>query len=287
MSRTLIDTHSDVSLRVPHKIIQPRERLLSLNFKEVWNYRDLLFFLTWRNIKVRYVQTVLGAGWALFKPLISMVVFTLIFGRLAKIDSEGVPYAVFNFTALVPWTFFSSSLTGSTSSLVGAMDLLTKVYFPRIVVPAAAILDKLVDFVIALAILILMMLFFKVIPTVWAVAIPYFVLMMVFSSAGFGLWLTALSVQYRDVSYAMTFSVQMFMYACPVVYPTSIIPDQWRLIYALNPMVGVIEGFRASLLGTIPMPWDLIGMGTISSIIIFVSGLMFFNYKERIFADVI
>ena len=282
-----MSTRSEQALRTPGKIIQPKETLLSLNIREIWSYRDLLFFLVWRNIKSRYAQTVLGTGWALFRPLISMVVYTLIFGKLARIDSEGVPYAVFNYTALVPWTFFSSSLTGATGSLVGAADLLTKVYFPRIVVPAAAILDKLVDFVIALAILIVMMLFFKVVPTVWAVMIPCFALMMIFASAGFGLWLTALAVQYRDVNYAMTFSVQMFMYACPVVYPTSLIPEGWRLIYALNPMVGVIEGFRASLLGTIPMPWDLIATGTVSSLVIFISGLMFFNYKERIFADVV
>ncbi|MBN1883556.1 MAG: ABC transporter permease [Deltaproteobacteria bacterium] len=278
---------SEEVLRTPTKIIQPKETLLSLNIREIWNYRDLLFFLVWRNIKSRYAQTVLGTGWALFKPIISMVVFTLIFGKLAKISSEGVPYAVFNYTALVPWTFFSSSLTGATSSLVGAADMLTKVYFPRIVIPAAAILDKLVDFIIALAILIVMMFFYRVAPTVWAVAIPCLVLMMILASAGFGLWLTALAVQYRDVNYAMTFSVQMFMYACPVVYPTSLIPEGWRLVYALNPMVGVIEGFRASLLGTIPMPWDLIGIGTVSSLVIFISGLMFFNYKERIFADVV
>ena len=249
---------SEEVLRTPTKIIQPKETLLSLNIREIWNYRDLLFFLVWRNIKSRYAQTVLGTGWALFKPIISMVVFTLIFGKLAKISSEGVPYAVFNYTALVPWTFFSSSLTGATSSLVGAADMLTKVYFPRIVIPAAAILDKLVDFIIALAILIVMMFFYRVAPTVWAVAIPCLVLMMILASAGFGLWLTALAVQYRDVNYAMTFSVQMFMYACPVVYPTSLIPEGWRLVYALNPMVGVIEGFRASLLGTIPMPLSLI-----------------------------
>ena len=273
--------------RTPTKIVQPRTTLLSLNIREIWNYRDLLFFLAWRNVKSRYVQTVFGAGWALVKPLVSMVVFTLIFGKLAQIDSEGVPYAVFNYAALVPWTYFSSSLTGATGSLVNAMDLLTKVYFPRIVIPAASIIDKLVDFVIALSILILMMLFFRIVPTIWALMIPCFVLMMIFTSAGFGLWLTALAVQYRDVNIAMTFGVQMFMYACPVVYPTSLIPGHWRLVYAFNPMVGVIEGFRASLLGTIPMPWDLIATGTVSSLVIFISGLMFFNYKERIFADVV
>lgn len=280
-------SHDDKPAMIPTKVIQPRQTFFSLNIKELWNYRDLLFFLAWRNIKSRYAQSILGMAWAPIKIVISMVIFTVIFGKLAKIDSEGVPYAVFNFTALVPWTFFSSSISRSTSSLVNATNLLTKVYFPRTVIPAASILEKLVDFVFALAILILLMFYFKVVPTIWVLIIPYFVLLMILASAGFGLWLTSLAVQYRDVNIAMSFGIQMFMYACPVVYPTSLIPEKWRFLYALNPMVGVIEGFRAALLGTISMPWDLIGISTLSSVIIFFSGLMFFNYKERIFADVV
>jgi homopolymeric O-antigen transport system permease protein len=287
LGETSVPAHDDEPALIPTKVIQPRQTFFSLNIKELWNYRDLLFFLAWRNIKSRYAQTILGMAWAPIKTVISMVVFTVIFGKLAKIDSEGVPYAVFNYTALVPWTFFSSSITRSTGSLVNATNLLTKVYFPRTVIPAASILEKLVDFVFALAILIVLMLFFKVVPTIWVFFIPYFILLMILASAGFGLWLTSLAVQYRDVNIAMSFGIQMFMYACPVVYPTSLISEKWRLVYALNPMVGVIEGFRSALLGTILMPWDLIGISTISSLIIFFSGLMFFNYKERIFADVV
>ena len=275
------------SVRDIELIIEPRRGLRLVDWRELVAYRDLFRFLVWRQVKVRYAQSSLGIGWAVIQPVFSMIVFTIIFGRLAKVESDRSTYALFSFVALVPWTYFSNALTGSTASLVSNANMLSKVYFPRVVLPLSAVLAQLVDFVIAMCLLFALMVFYGVWPTAGVVMLPLLVVLMMLTAAGLGMWLTALAVQYRDINYGMGFFVQLMMYAAPVVYPTSLIPEQYRLLYALNPMVGVIEGFRSALLGTRDMPWDLIAIGTITSLIIAMSGLIFFRSKERIFADVV
>lgn len=267
-------------------VIEPHEGMRLIDLKELREYQDLFFFLIWRSIKVRYAQSAIGIGWAVIQPVFSMLVFTIIFGNLANIDSDGVPYAAFSFAALVPWTYFSNAVSEGTSSLIAEANMISKVYFPRVILPLASVAAKLVDFSIAMVLLAGLMVFYKIMPTPWILLLPLLVVMMMISAAGFGMWLTALAIQYRDVNYAMGFVLQLFMYAAPVVYPTTLIPDEYRLLYAINPMVGVIEGFRSVLLGTIPVPWDLISVGFISSVIIAASGMVYFLGKERIFADV-
>lgn len=268
-------------------IIEARSGWQLIDWHELWRYRDLFYFLVWRDIKTRYAQSILGVGWAVIQPVFSMIVFTIVFGNLAKISSDGVPYSIFSYTALVPWTYFSSSLTAASGSLIGAKGMITKVYFPRLVIPIAPVLGKLVDFGIAMLILFGLMFWFGIAPTIWALSVPLLVLLMMLTAAGLGMWLTALSVQYRDINYAMGFVVQLLMYAAPVVYPASSVPEQYRLLYGLNPMVGVIEGFRSALLGTNPMPWDFIAVGTVMAILIAVSGALYFRRMERVFADVV
>jgi lipopolysaccharide transport system permease protein len=267
-------------------IIEPQEGWRLINVRELWQYKDLLWFLVWRDVKSRYAQSILGIGWALIQPVFNMIVFTVIFGNLAKISSEGVPYAIFNYAAMVPWTYFANSLTQSGSSLVSARNLLTKVYFPRLIIPLAPVLAKLLDFGIAMLLLFGLMVYFGIAPTIWALALPLLVLLMMLTASGVGMWLTALAIQYRDVKYGLTFGVRLLMYAAPVVYPASLIPEQYRLLYGLNPMAGVIEGFRAALLGTRSMPWDLLGVGTAVAVVLFVTGALYFKRMERIFADV-
>jgi lipopolysaccharide transport system permease protein len=276
-----------MTLDTNYKVIDASIAQKVINVKELWRYRDLFYFLVWRDIKTRYAQSVLGIGWAVIQPVFSMIVFTIIFGNLAKVSSDGVPYAIFNFVALVPWTYFSTSLTGATSSLVNASELISKVYFPRLVIPFAPVIGKLVDFCIGMVILFGMMLWYQITPTAGAFALPLMVLLMMMTAAGVGLWLTAMAIQYRDINYAIGFIVQLLMYAAPVVYSTSLIPESWRLVYAINPMVGVIESFRAGLLGTVAMPWDLISVGAVSALVIFISGALYFRRMERIFADVV
>jgi lipopolysaccharide transport system permease protein len=257
-----------------------------INWRELWRYRDLFFFLVWRDIKTRYAQSILGVGWAIIQPVFTMIVFTIVFGNLAKVNSEGVPYAIFSYTALVPWTYFSTSLTSSSTSLVSASNMITKVYFPRLVIPIAPVLGKLVDFGISLLILFGLMLWFGIMPTLASLAIPLLILLMMLTATGVGMWLTALAIQYRDIRYGLNFFVRLLMYASPVIYATSSIPEQYHWLYALNPMVGVIEGFRAALLGTKPMPWDWIWIGTLMALIFFVTGALYFKRMERVFADV-
>ena len=267
-------------------VIKPRSGWVAVDWKELSDYRDLFWFLTWRNVKVRYAQSALGISWAIIQPVFSMIVFTIIFGRLVKVDSDGAPYAVFSFAALVPWTYFSNALNDCTNSLVGNAEMIKKVYFPRLILPLAAVSSKLVDFVIAFALLIGMLLYFGITPTTKVAVLPLLVVMMVMASTGIGTWLGALAVQYRDVKHAMAFATQLLMYLAPVVYSVNVIPQQWRGAYALNPMVGVIEGFRSALLGTTPMPWDLILIGAVSSCLILVSGIFYFRRMERLFSDV-
>ena len=257
-----------------------------INLQELWQYRDLFWFLVKRDIKTRYAQSIMGVGWAIIQPVFSMIIFTVVFGNIAKINSEGIPYAIFSYTALVPWTYFSSSLTDSSRSLISSKNLITKVYFPRLVIPVAPVLAKLIDFGISFLILIGMMVWFGITPSIWAAFIPIFVLIMMLAAGGVGMWLTALSIQYRDIQYGSSFFIQLLMYISPVIYPASNVPDKFQLVYALNPMVGVIEGFRAVLLGTHGMPWFYIWIGSASAIVLFISGALYFRHMERYFADV-
>ncbi|MFC1584223.1 ABC transporter permease [Fibrobacterota bacterium] len=276
-----LDSQAEIS------VIEPVSGWRLVDFKEVWAYKDLLYFLVWRDVKARYAQSVLGIGWAVIQPVFRMIVFTIIFGRLAKINSDGVPYAIFSYVALVPWTYFSSALGGASSSVIGSSGMLTKVYFPRLIIPLSSVFSKLVDFIIAFFIVFGLLLYYKMAPTMWVIVSPLLVLIMMLSAAGLGMWLTALAVQYRDINYAMSFLIQILMYAAPVVYPLSLIPERYHLIYSINPMVSVIEGFRSAFLATNPMPWDLIGIGMISAVVLFTTGTLYFRRMERIFADVV
>lgn len=267
-------------------IIEPRKGLQLLDWKEMVAYRDLFRFLIWRQIKVRYAQSAIGFGWAIIQPLFSMILFTVIFGRLAQIESDGAPYALFSLAALLPWTYFSNAITDGVSSLVSEANMLRKIYFPRLLLPLSAVGAKLVDFAIAAVMMTILMLVYRYLPPLTILLLPFVMLVMVATAAAVSIWLTALAVQYRDVKHAMSFLVQLAMYASPVVYPASLIPEQYRLLYAMNPMVGVIEGFRSGLLGTRDMPWDLLAVGTATCALLLVTGLAFFRHKEKIFADV-
>lgn len=267
--------------------IRPSRGMRWANLWELWQYRELFYFLVWRDIKGRYAQSVLGIGWAVIQPFGYMIIFTVIFGNLVKVSSDGVPYAIFSYTALVPWAYFSGSLTGSADSLVHNSNMFGKVYFPRLILPLAPGLTRLVDFAIALLLVFGLMAWFGIVPTIWVLMLPLLVLVMLLAATGLGMWLTTLGVQYRDIRHGMTFAVQLLMYASPVVYSVSLIPDRYRLLYALNPMVGVIEGFRSMFLSTHPMPWDLLAVASAVSVALVVSGALYFRRMERIFADVV
>lgn len=268
-------------------VIEPAGRWPTIDLRELWAYRGLFTFLVWRDVKVRYAQTVLGAGWAILQPVLTMLVFTVIFGTFAGIPSDGAPYAVFSLAALVPWTYFSTALAGASNSLVSSSNLITKVYFPRLVIPVAPVLAGLVDFAIAFVILLLVMLGYGIVPGL--LALPVLALLVfaaMLTAAGVGCWLAALNIQYRDVKYVTPFLVQVWMYASPVVYPMSMVPERYRALYALNPLAGIIEGFRAALLGTGEIPWPMIGVSLGAGVVLFVSGAIYFRRMERVFADV-
>ena len=284
-SKSCYMTSSNDSI-APTFVIEPRSGLQLLNWRQLLEYRDLFLFLVWRSIKVRYAQSALGIGWAIVQPVFSMLLFTVVFGGLAGVSSDGAPYALFSLAALVPWTYFSNALTEGADSLVSNANMISKVYFPRVVLPLAAVTSKLLDFCIAGIILAGLMMWFGVVPTMGIVAIPLLVMLMMLTAAGMGMWMTALAIQYRDVKHASHFLVQSLMYAAPVVYPVSLIPERFQAWYALYPMVGVIGGFRAALLGTQPMPWHLMGISTLSAMFIAASGYLYFHRKEKIFADV-
>ncbi len=277
---------------VPHDtlptlhIVPPRGRV-SLDLNELWEYRELLYFLTWRDIKVRYKQTVLGAAWAIIQPLFMMLVFSLFFGRLARIPSDGIPYPVFVYCALLPWQLFAHSLTESSNSLVANERLITKVYFPRLVVPISAVLGGLVDFAIAFVVLLGMLAYYGIVPGFTVLALPLFISLAVMTSLGVGLWLSALNVQYRDVRYTLTFLTQFWLFATPVAYPSSLVPPAWRAVYGLNPMAGVVEGFRWAILGKGDAPGVLLAVSALVVVLILVSGLHYFRRMEDTFADVV
>ena len=267
--------------------IRPSSGWVSLRLKELFDYRELLYFLVWRDVKVRYKQTALGASWAIIQPFFTMVVFSLFFGKLAKIPSDGVPYPIFSFAALVPWTFFASSLTNASNSLVGSSNLIKKVYFPRLAIPIATVLSGLVDLGIAFSMLVAMMFWYGVVPTVNVFWLPLLVMLALVTALGVGLWLSAMNVQYRDVKYVVPFLTQFWLFATPVAYPSSLLSGSWRSIYALNPMVGVVEGFRWALLGARTQPVAIVAVSSVSAVIILISGAFYFRRMERTFADVV
>lgn len=272
----------------PHvTVIRPSRGWVSLRLKELWAFRELLYFLTWRDIKVRYKQTVIGIGWAVIQPLFMVLVFSLLFGTLAKIPSNGLPYPVFLFSAMLPWSLFATGLSSGSTSLVANQRLVTRVYFPRLVLPIAAVLGSLLDFAVAFAVFIGLMLYFGILPTLAIVTLPLFIAIALLSAVGVACWLSAIDARYRDVRYALPFLTQIWYFATPIVYPVSFIPESWRWILGLNPMTGVIEGFRWALLG---QPLD-VGFPLLLSLalvaILFVSGLFYFRRAERIFADMV
>jgi lipopolysaccharide transport system permease protein len=273
----------------PTTDIAPSKGWVSLRLRELWEFRELLYFLTWRDIKVRYKQTVLGAAWAILQPFMTMVVFSLFFGRLAHISSgsDNIPYPIFSYAGLVPWTFFAYGLAQSSNSLVGNAQLIKKVFFPRLVVPIASILSGLVDFALAFIVLLGMMLVFGIAPTINVIFLPFFLLLAFITALGVGLWLSALNVEYRDVQYMVPFLVQFWMFISPVVYPSSLLSGPWKTLYGLNPMVGVLDGFRWALLGGTGAPGPMIGLSIIVAILILISGAFYFRRMERNFADVV
>ena len=272
---------------LPKIVIEPSRGWFSLHLNELWQYRELLYFLAWRDIKVRYKQTVLGAAWAIIQPFLTMVVFTLFFGKLAKVPSEGVPYPIFSYAGLLPWTFFAQAMNQSSDSLVGNAHLITKVYFPRLAVPLSATLAPFVDFCIAFMVLIGMMFYYQIFPTGTLVWLPAFLLLAFATSLGAGLWLSALNVQYRDVRYTVPFLTQIWLFATPVIYPSSTVHGPWRIILGLNPMTGVVEGFRWALLGIGEAPGAMIYTSMGVSLLLVFTGLIYFNRMEKTFADVV
>lgn len=279
-----------IKSQVPSIIIEPKKGWQLIDWREIKEYRDLFYFLVLRDIKSLYKQTVLGFTWAIIRPVFSMIVFSVVFGRLAKIPSDGIPYPIFSYAALIPWTYFSTAMTTSTSSLITGRGIFTKVYFPRLIIPLTPVLSKLVDFGISFIILFILMALYGIAPTVNILWIPLLIVLMMLTSSGIGMWLSALAIQYRDIPHGIQFLSQLLMYAAPVVWPVSLIAEKFgdkaKLLYGLYPMAGVIEGFRSALLGHNPMPWELIGMGTLTAIILFITGALYFKRKERIFADV-
>jgi lipopolysaccharide transport system permease protein len=268
-------------------IIKPSHGWINLQLKEVWEYRELLYFLAWRDIKVRYKQTVLGASWAILQPFLTMVIFSIFFGSLAGIPSDDIPYPIFSYAALVPWMFFANGLTKSTQSLVAGGNMVKKIYFPRLIMPVSAVLSGLVDFVLAFVVLLGMMMYFSILPTTAIIWLPLLLLLGLVTSLGVGMWLTAMNVQFRDIRYIMPFIVQAWMFATPIAYPSSLLDEPWRTLYALNPMVGVVEGFRWALLGVDTQPGPMILVSSVVAIGLLVSGAFYFRRMEKSFADVV
>jgi lipopolysaccharide transport system permease protein len=267
-------------------IIKPKSGWQLIDFKELKQYRDLFYFMVWREIKVLYAQTVLGFSWAILQPLIQIVIFTIVFGKVAKVSSEGVPYFLFTTLAIIPWTYMSQAMSQSSQSLVQGQHMLGKVYFPRLIFPLTPVLAKLIDFGISVLILMVVLLYYQVAPTWNYIFLPIFVLFMIAIPAGIGMWSSALAIRFRDVKFAMPFVVSMLVYTAPIVYSAAAIPETYRMLYSLNPIVGVIEGFRACLLGT-PISWSFILPGMVTTIFLLFGGAFYFKNMERVFVDVI
>lgn len=276
-----MESHSDLIT-----IIKPKSGWRFINFKELREYRDLFYFLVWRDIKILYAQTILGFIWAILQPLIQIVIFTVVFGKVAKISTEGIPYVLFSSVAIIPWTYMSQSMAQSSQSLVTGQNMLGKVYFPRLIFPLTSVLSKLVDFGISILIILAVAVYYRVTPTLNLLYFPLFLVMMMAIPAGTGMWLSALAIRFRDVKFAMPFAIRMLMYTAPIVYSASAISEKHRILYSFNPIVGVIEGFRACFLGT-PVPWVYIWPGLISTVILLIGGIFYFQRIEHVFVDVI
>ncbi len=267
--------------------IEPSSGWVSLRLQELWEYRELLYFLIWRDVKVRYKQTLLGAAWAIIQPVFTMLVFSLFFGRLAKVPSDGIPYPLFSYTALVPWTFFAQGLAQSSDSLVGSSNLIKKIYFPRLAIPVGTVCAGMIDFALAFGVLILLSLSYGIRPTINVLWLPLFVLLALVTALGVGLWLSAFNVKYRDVKYVVPFFTQIWMFATPIAYPSSLLSGKWRVVYGINPMAGVVEAFRWALLGTKTAPTAMIVISWAAALAILVGGAYYFRRMEKSFADVV
>ena len=280
-------THSSslITLAEPTVLIQARRHLFDLDLAGIWAYRELLYFLVWRDLKVRYKQTLIGTGWVVIQPLMTMAIFTVIFGNFAKIPSDGLPYPIFSYAALLPWNLFSSSLNRGGESVVNNANLVTKIYFPRLILPLSSVLSPMADFAIAFVILIGMMIWFGIAPTVGILMLPIFVILAICTALAMGLWLAALNVRYRDVRYTIPFLIQIWMFASPVAYPVSMVPEKWRWLYSLNPMAGVIEGFRWALLGNQSPDFSVMAISATVVMGLLAAGMVYFKQMERTFAD--
>lgn len=267
-------------------VIEARERSRTFAVDEIWAYRDLLYFLTWREISLRYKQTFLGVGWAIIQPVAAMAIFTVFLGKLARVPSDGIPYPVFTYLGLLPWLYFSGAVTRSAQSLVTNSQLLSKVYFPRVLIPLSATLSALADFLVAFVVLVVLMLAYHIVPAATTVLLIPLVLLTAVAALGAGMWLSAINVKYRDVTHALPFLMQVWMYATPVVYPASLVPGKYRLLFALNPLAGIIEGYRAAILGR-PLDWPILGVSTLVSLVVLWLGLRRFALMEREFADIV
>jgi len=277
----------DESFSSPAILIRPISGWVALNLRDLWEYRELLYFLVWRDLKVRYKQTVLGVAWVVIQPVFITLVFSVFFGRLVGVPSDGIPYPVFAFCGLLPWQLFAYAVTNASNSLVANDRLITKVYFPRLVIPLSAVLSGLVDFIFAFAVLLAMMAYYGIFPTLALWTLPGFLLMAMASAVGVGLWLSAFNVEYRDVRYTLPFITQLWFFISPVAYPTSLVPEKWRFLYGLNPMTGVVEGFRWALLGTSQSPGAWLGVSVVVTIALLIGGLYYFRRMEKNFADVV
>ncbi|PWH17355.1 MAG: phosphate ABC transporter permease [Anaerolineae bacterium] len=280
---------TSLTSKIPSEVVllRPSRGWIPLNLRELWAFRELIYFLTWRDIKVRYKQTVLGAAWAILQPLINMVVLSFIFGNLAKLSTDNIPRPIFTFTALLPWGLFSKALADAGRSMLTNRSMITKVYFPRLIIPLSSVLGGLVDFVIQFVILLAMMLYFRIPPSGAVWSLPFFVLLSLATAFGFGLWLSALNVLYRDVGYILPFLTQIWMLVTPVAYSAKVVPSEYQFFYALNPMVGVVEGFRWALLGARPPDALTLSVSSAISVVVLISGMYYFRRMERTFADMV
>jgi lipopolysaccharide transport system permease protein len=267
--------------------IEARRKWLALDLAELWAYRDLVYFFVWRDIKVRYKQTVIGAAWAVLQPVLTMLVFSLFFGKLARIPSQGLPYPVFYYSALLPWMYFATAMQAATNIVVENQRVITKIYFPRVVLPIASVMAGLVDFCISFAVFLVLMAYYRIVPTAAVVWLPFFMLLAVMTALGVGLWLSALNAMYRDVRYVVPFLVQFWMFASPVAYPSSLVPAKWRWLYGLNPLAGVIEGFRWALTGHGDPPGILLAASSAAVVLLVLSGLVYYHAMEGTIADVV
>ena len=272
---------------VPVTLIQPSRGWVALRLRELWEYRELLYFLTWREVKVRYKQTALGAAWAIIQPLFTMLIFSLFFGKLAKVPSDGIPYPLFCLAGLVPWTFFANGLSQASNSLVTSSNLISKVYFPRLTLPVSAVISGAIDFAISFVLLVGMMAYYRQPPTLHFIYLPLFFLLAFVTALGVGLWLSALNVEYRDVRYVIPFLSQFWMFATPIAYPSSLLHEPWRAVYGINPMAGVVEGFRWALVGANTAPGPIIAASSFTATLMLIGGAFYFRRLERTFADVV